>query len=162
MENPGRVRRDAVSLEEWFPTFRSIVLPSHSRPRDPLMWAIRAFETSGFRSVILPSHSRTRDPLMWAIRAFEPSGFRSIVLPSHSRPRDPLMWATRAFETSGTIYSMTQRYSLIKLPLLLRCRKVSIDPHYIFRCVRVNKLLKQFVPSLVGSVSLDVVYKHPE
>jgi hypothetical protein len=28
--------------------FRSIVLPSHSRPRDPLMWAIRGFETSGF------------------------------------------------------------------------------------------------------------------
>jgi len=57
---------------------------------------------------------------------------------------------------------MTQRHNLIKLPLLLRCRKVSVDPHYIFRCVRVNKLLKQFVPYFVGSVSLYVVCKHPE
>lgn len=72
------------------------------------------------------------------------------------------MWAIRGFETSGTIYSMMQRYSLIKRPLLLRCRKVSFDPHYIFRCVRVNKLLKQFVPSFVGSISLYVVCKHPQ
>lgn len=108
MENPGRVQCDALSLEDWFPTFRSIVLPSHSRPRDPLMWEIRAFETS------------------------------------------------------GTIYSMTQRHGLIKLPLLPRCRKVSIDPHYIFRYISVNKLLKQVVPSFVVSVSLYVVCRHPE
>ena len=82
--------------------------------------------------------------------------FRSMVLPSHSRPRDPLMWAIRAFEMSGTIYSMTQRHSL-KLPLLMRCRKVSSDPHYIFRCLWPNKLLKQIVPSFVDSVSLYVV-----
>ena len=71
------------------------------------------------------------------------------------------MWAIRAFETSETISSMTQRHILFKLPLLLRCRKASVEPRSIFRCVRVNKL-KQFVPSFVGSVSLCVVCRRPD
>jgi len=125
MEKPGRVRCDAVSLEEWFPTFRSIVLPSHSRPTDPLMWAIRpskrlvseysiAFPFTTKRSANVGNTISKRLVSEYSITfpfTTERSGnvgntrfrnvlFRSIVLPSHSRPRDPVMWAIRAFETS--------------------------------------------------------------
>ena len=138
--------------------FRSKILLSHSRPRDPQILGNTRFRNVGFRSIVLPSHSRPRDPLISGSTRFRNVGLRSIVLPSHSRPGDPLMWTICAFESSGTTYSMTLRRSLNKRPLLLRCRKVSIDPHNIFLGVRVSELLKQFVPSVVGSSSHYVCY----